>query len=846
MLYQLVVHGVADASNFFACSSISLPRHRRINFSGGKVMKKKNENPIDKGDGVERILNSAMMVLYYANEFEVQIRKLARMCIPKMIILCGFAFLCSTGLPASTSLQRAQWWQNRTEMLTRDKAELSSKPWSRWISAIVDENISLSREMAAEYDSVFTDKLSEETLQGQREALFYAAYLDYFLRNYSTESFSKKISQESDLLIREEIGRIFSTSDEAFIGEVYRMAVGQREIKNIQYQLYINEHQRQLASLKNGAPQGEDDAAKNVTNNFAYIEGSYSISYDAIPQTAAFKEVVFRVSLLKNRFDAVQSLFGAGGSEKRNLLFTERTDLLQADYLAAAADQPYDIRLFTAAAARLRAVYTPRLGSGDDGALIQEYHTAILSSLRAVAEKYKSSDENISAMHKIAERESQYVRCISKIKTTDSGAVLAAIGDNYNAAAASRAYLAGLYEKSTASPNGADGALNTRIFTETARHLRYISQSASPCAELRNALSGSSVKEYNKLRESDGTHLAELLGMISGCAKNHEKMTASLRVKDQSVLDRNELLLAQSEINRLERIVDKEIAALEELDLFIKFLQDYALVYSTVDREVGEKRLSETAKTSFNEGSLIPRLKDANIKDIEEQREARSYLKKTIANDIARLAALGELYKKKEMPLSFYPDQGKLWIKRQKIEQPAAITVASWQMNELNYTVVDKKAVALLKSRYERTTYTEPTVQPDGTHEIAEYGLSFSVPEGWEKKEYSKRKEGNLMNFENNLDGSMLMVGGYQPSMTESDIIDQWVSEQNLKVVKTGYSEKGSVIYLWKIASDGGNNVAKICAIHKDGKIIIVAGRAPKERYPFFQKRIDAVFDSIR
>ncbi len=796
-------------------------------------------------DNVENALNATIVALCYANEFRRNISNFFRSGFPRLLLIT-LTLVISIGSAANPSSQRAQWWQLRTDTLTAEKNGIASKTWSRWINPVIDENIALSREMAQEYDSIFTEQLSAELIENRKNALFYAAYLDHFLNTYSADSYTKEAAREIYAAAKKEIGNIFSTGDQATIDEILRMTLADRDVKNTSYQHYINLHKSQLQQIAARTAVDSADAKECLSAYAGQIEKNFSLDYTTVTGTTAFSEYSYRVRALKKNFDAIASLYGDKQSDKKILLFTQRTDLLQSDYLPVKNDSPYDVKLFLASAARLRSLYTPKLGSDNDLTLIQEYHTALLASLRAVVDRYKSDQQSITAMHQYAEKESAYIKCISSIKSSDAQGSLATIAATYETAASMRDYLTNLYEKSASVANGAGDALNSKLYTETARHLRYISQYAAPCEQLRAALYGQALREYSLLRENDSTLLASSLASLSAHSRNHAKMTAELGSRDLACVERNELLLAQSEINHLERILDKQIDALESMTLFSEFLQNYSLVYKNVETEVQAQRLSETAKSSFQDGSLIPRLKDADMKMIEEQREARAYLKKNIADDIARLAALGEMYKKKKMPLSFFPDQGKLWLKRQKIEQGASAQIASWQMNEQNYQVIDKKAVALLKSRYERAGYSNPVAEADGTHQISEYGLSFSIPEGWERRDYSKRKEGNLMNFENSLDGSMLMVGGYQPSQTESEIIDRWIREQNLKIVKTGYSEQGSTLYLWKIASDGGNNVAKIMAIHKDGKIILVAGRAPKERYPFFQKRIDAVFNSIR
>lgn len=812
-------------------------------------MKRLLSLPSQKEDNVEKMLNAAFIALFYLNDFGSRLRGFAKIRTIMSFLGALIFFSLSTHAVGAPSVQRSQWWRMRTDTLAQVKEDNSSKEWFHWVQDSVNENMRLSGEMAGEYESVFNDTLSDELLRDRKEALFYAAYLDHFLRSYAAEAYMKEASLRISEMIRGDIAKLFVSEDQNFIEEVYRLAVSERDIKNITYQHFCALHERRLETTKAGVTVKTEDAAEALAAYAAYMDNTQGYDFTAAGETAAYSQLCYRLGNLKKSADSVRALYGsAGGYDSRNFLFVRRTDLLQSDFLPAAQKQAYDVKLFYASAARLRSLYTPKMGGADDTVLIQEYNTALLASLRAIVDKYGSSQENTGEMHARAEKESRYMLCVSALKSADSEGALETIGDAYENAAAMRAYLLSLYEKSTAVPNGASDALNSKLYTETARHFRYISQSASPAEDLRLGLRGAHIREYNALRENESGQLSQSLAMLVQASRNHAALTADLSRRDKSTLDNNELLLAQSEINRLERIVDMQIAALEKLDLFEGFVRDYALVYGTIEKEIGERNLSEGARLSFGEGTLIPRIHDADIKKIEQQREARTFLKKMIADDIARIAALSDMYKKRNTPLSYFPDQGALYLKRVRIDKNGSAQIASWQMNELNYALIDKKAVELLKSRYERANYmhTETSMNPAGTHKISEYGLSFSIPEGWEQSESSEQKEGNCMNFENSLDGSMLMVGGYKPSLNESEIIDNWIRQQNLKVLKTGYSEQGSTVYLWKIASDGGNNVAKIIAIHKDGKIIMVAGRAPKERYPFFQKRIDALFNSIR
>ncbi|PKL40096.1 MAG: hypothetical protein CVV44_07735 [Spirochaetae bacterium HGW-Spirochaetae-1] len=260
----------------------------------------------------------------------------------------------------------------------------------------------------------------------------------------------------------------------------------------------------------------------------------------------------------------------------------------------------------------------------------------------------------------------------------------------------------------------------------------------------------------------------------------------------------------------------------------------------------------------LDRGTLIPGLEGFDRDTLDKEMRARNYFFRKTRIELSRLVSVLQYYRHAGITVEGYPSADEMAEIESLLKKRPSVKIASWDMHESNFDLVDRKAAALISQTMKRSLW-KPVKKEDDipaenylptvTVTLLEKGITLSIPAGW-RESHNKapnNKTGVIRQFSSiDSETSISLVSLPLDKKNIKEISNRWLSGQGSKPLKERWGRQDDADYYWVLARGRDNRLSECYVIGKDGFAFIVEGNSTKNKYVLFSQKLGDVFRSIR
>ncbi|MDA3900364.1 MAG: hypothetical protein PF637_07575 [Spirochaetes bacterium] len=762
--------------------------------------------------------------------------------------------------------ERASWWQKRVTDLSQQKSKIESKSFYPIIAEAVEYDLRSS-------NSFFTDMneepgtvklmMDKSRIKSAFDSSFDSIFASEFLRlSLKLLHDPAAIAQASGIFeesVSQQISHFFPTLTNKEKKLISDKTVQPRLAKSLNYELILStllQKQPEIyaevkaitfSKFRKEVVGKEKSKASLISllrqETRTSLESEKTVSL-LLPQktflteTPAWRDIWYAIDLECTRIRTIQ-INDSTISINQALLFIHSPIALERHLfpLAITEEETKRTRIITQALNRERRTHIAATAPVEE--TVEKMRTSGLSMIT----KYKLSWEETDFVNRYIDRTANYIKLHHSLRSNDTDIINRNIQHRFDAV---QAYL-GFFEE-LLTKDKSEGTVFLQNCDTYPNHIKYLGHSITLLPEYRDALSAKKVKNAlqrrNELKEKAKSALTTA-PHLAGLAQ--KKIRADER-KDQLSRNNDSDNNATSELSLLSEIIKNYYRYYKDLNHAKDYLALYIRTYSSIDEKLQKGLITKDVKDSLESGSIIPLVPVSNNK-IDDEREAKKFLKNAITYDIVRFVKLNNYYRAKGITVNLPGETAELYAIRKKLNGEFSTKINGWTINEHNYAEIDQRLMQKIKQLYrvkvwEKSSNDSTTFTENKKVVSEELGLSYYIPEGWKPFGTHPIPRGLSIRYENSLDNTRLSVGTIATT-SESEAVDLWLQQSGFKVIQLGWANRGETLYIWKIGRDKAGNIAKIYAYRDKDQIVLVTGVSTKKRYPFFHNRIDTVFNSL-
>lgn len=347
----------------------------------------------------------------------------------------------------------------------------------------------------------------------------------------------------------------------------------------------------------------------------------------------------------------------------------------------------------------------------------------------------------------------------------------------------------------------------------------------------------------NRVQRDINTMLATFQNRIQEQTKKHQIKNIKL-----------EAGIAQYDMDQLVNILKEYTSYYSTLNYGEIALRRYAEAYKAIESPKDEGEI-ETRSHAFRQGALIPLIDGFDIERLKNEYTTKQLVKKEIRNLMSKIHATGVFYRQNGFSVSHLFSQEDAAKISDMLEKQTQITVADWTMNENNFEEIDKKAIKKLIHASQKQDWklsqNGTFLSSEKTNVLLEHeGIRFTLPGIWIEETIDEHlSQRNIVKSFKSRDGSSSIFVAKIPlegNLILSEHSALWHTKLGSKVVKSGLKQIGNFEYHWSLARDPKNRVRESFTLKiAPNEAIIISGQSPKDRYNFFQKKMEMVLQSL-
>ncbi len=327
--------------------------------------------------------------------------------------------------------------------------------------------------------------------------------------------------------------------------------------------------------------------------------------------------------------------------------------------------------------------------------------------------------------------------------------------------------------------------------------------------------------------------------------KNRNKYTHRKNTEEKSLL----ISIANMEIDLIAAAVKEYTAVYDRCTYSDRVFKEYGVIFRQLQDELNSATLSMKLERVLSARSLFPLLENFSPGRMQVEASARTYLKRSIATDLARLVTLVNFYRQRGIDISGAPDNEYLEAVRKKISSNPVVSIATWGMTDSNFRDIDRNVVKLLFHRKNRIAWNnrnQDAAAKNGNSEarINLYGgqAVFSIPPGWNKKAGTPR---HAALESQDRDASIIIRGDNPGGKNPQEQCLMLVQDSNGTVIKQRWGKKGTQDYFWALCRLPHKRVMEVYIIRNGKYSVAVSGSTDSDKYRYFKPKLDMVFNSL-
>ncbi|MBN2038658.1 MAG: hypothetical protein JW864_01355 [Spirochaetes bacterium] len=360
----------------------------------------------------------------------------------------------------------------------------------------------------------------------------------------------------------------------------------------------------------------------------------------------------------------------------------------------------------------------------------------------------------------------------------------------------------------------------------------------------RNPEKINEISEQKKIIKNEITSSREKINNVyMSMIKSLETKRRKLKAVKHEIKD----VLVNTELELLADSLDNYLNAYKRQDYTGKALKKYAEKYNELLESVESGTENKSLDHAIRSKSIFPVVHNFSSEKIKHESITKNYLKNSIYKRISSIQTLVTFYKRKGIKINYRPDD-LIENAKTKLRIKTDIPLGGWRMTETNFWNIDKKAVQKLLYILKRKIWQNADNRNDLHNKIKinDFRITLSIPEGWiEQKVSSTDSDNGVIRTFRSIDGnSTIYIASYNNTNSVRDASKYWINGMNSRKVAQKWGEKDTSDYYWTL-SNHTEGVMESYAISCKQKILIVSGISSKDKYNFFKKKINSVFQSI-
>ena len=279
----------------------------------------------------------------------------------------------------------------------------------------------------------------------------------------------------------------------------------------------------------------------------------------------------------------------------------------------------------------------------------------------------------------------------------------------------------------------------------------------------------------------------------------------------------------------------------------------YRAAYENMVEEARSGRVTPEIRKIISGKRLMPVVDGFDTAKLKREMHNRNFCSQRIKTLVSRLRGIVGYYELQGSPVRDYPDSEELARMEAVSDRRPSADIATWQMNEGNYELVDRKAALMVESVLNRSIWTDRGADNvlSGSESyslnVAGGKMTLKLPRGWVVSEKGGTADDPVVKSFRSLDDSahISIVRIAMENRTIEEISRLWLSREGGTPLRKQWEKHESLEYFRTIARQGDGGVRECYAVRQGDYALIIEGETDRKRYSFFRGRLEAVFRSL-
>lgn len=313
----------------------------------------------------------------------------------------------------------------------------------------------------------------------------------------------------------------------------------------------------------------------------------------------------------------------------------------------------------------------------------------------------------------------------------------------------------------------------------------------------------------------------------------------------------------------------RERIAQNEIDVLWKNAEEYADLYETYKYTdtiftlftqryndllnlSNARKLTHDLSRVIDTQSVLEGLSDFSHERLRNEIALKQTIRAETRNAIAGVMAMLEFYRRRKIAIQCCPDPCEISLIKKKVERQAVAIVSELEMNELNFAEADAKAAMYLKRTINYRLWRKDPSSDGSPEDTDSYSfatdssiIKIKIPRGW-REARNDFGQGIIKSFRSldtlsQISLAQVPAGG----RTNRDVAISWLKNIDSSRAKMRWGKTLGIEYYWVLSRDKDRQVRETYAFTKNGSVFIISGTTDALRYPLFNKKLQAVVDSV-
>lgn len=372
-------------------------------------------------------------------------------------------------------------------------------------------------------------------------------------------------------------------------------------------------------------------------------------------------------------------------------------------------------------------------------------------------------------------------------------------------------------------------------------------------AHIRGAMNSENLKEYGEINRDLRVRGSLIAESIRGNYNKYDTARGEHERVTREKAGRLESMIAQEEINILLNYAAGCAELILKMNYTERALLNYREKYSLIESELKSNNLKGYEKI-ITGGSIIPAVEDFNPELIDRETYARSILAKEGEDALVTAISLNTYQRRQGVEMKYFPPAGDIAELRRNLKSQFNIKVASWTMDGRNFRDIDLNAAEALRKMLSRKAWRVENNEQKGARVIfpgitGGSGFSAFIPSGWIEGRPDGGGAGDILfrkvfvSPDNS--GRIEVSAVVKKDQRLNALSRDWLNAEKFSMVQQKWGDKEGSLYYRSVSRNRDDHVMELYVIERDDYLIILSGRAARDKFNHLSRHLDEIFTSV-